>query len=278
LTRSRETLVQQRTDEVNRLQQTLEGANIKLAAVASDGLGVSGREMLAALLGGKADPALLAELAGGRLRAQLPALRQALTGRVQAHHRVLLAQLLAHIDFLEESLAHLQEEIEHALAPFTAATELLQTIPGVGAVVAAPVAEIGTDPARFPSAKHLASWAGGCPGNTQRAGKRLSGKTTQGNVWLRGMLTEAAWAVARPPGTSLHAHDRRIARRHGKYTAAMAAAHRLLVIAYRLLRDQAPYRDLGPTYLDERDAARAERYHVRRLEQLGYSVTLSPAA
>jgi transposase len=192
---------------------------------------------------------------------------------------VLLARLLAHIDFLEERIAHLQEEIEHALAPFTTATELLQTLPGVGAVVAAAlVAELGTDPARFPSAKHLASWAGGCPGNKQSAGKRLSGKTTKGNVWLRGMLTEAAGAVARSPGTSLHAQDHRIARRRGKYKAARAVAHRLLVIAYCLLRDQAPYRDLGPTYLDERATARTERSHVRRLEQLGSTVTLSPAA
>ena len=279
LTRYRKTLVQQRTDEVNRLQKTLEGANIKLAAVASDVLGVSGREMLAALLDGEADPSVLADLARGRLRAKLPALRQALTGRVQPHHRVLLAQLLAHIDFLEEAIAELQVEIEHALAPFTAATELLQTIPGVGAVVAAAlVAEIGTDPTRFPSAKHLASWAGVCPGNKQSAGKRLSGKTTKGNVWLRGMLTEAAWTVARSPGTYLHAQYHRIARRRGKYKAAMAVAHSILIIAYCLLRDQQPYSDLGPTYLDQRDAARTERYHIHRLEQLGYSVALSPAA
>ena len=279
LTRYRKTLVQQRTDEVNRLQKTLEGANIKLAAVASDVLGVSGREMLAALLGGEADPSVLADLARGRLRAKLPALRQALTGRVQAHHRLLLAQLLAHIDFLEESIATLQAEIEHDLEPFTTATEVLQTIPGVGALVAAAlVAEIGTDTPRFPSAKHLASWAGVCPGNKQSAGKRLSGKTTKGNVWLRAMLTEAAWAIARSPGTYLHAQYHRIARRRGKYKAAMAVAHSILIIAYCLLRDGQPYSDLGPTYLDERDAARTERYHIHRLQQLGYSVALTPAA
>jgi transposase len=279
LTRYRKTLVHQRADEVNRLQKTLEGANIKLAAVATDVLGVSGREMLAALLGGEVDPTVLAELARGRLRAKLPALRQALTGRVQVHHRVLLAQLLAHIDFLEESIAQLQAEIEHALVPYAAATELLQTIPGVGAVVAAAlVAEIGTDPTRFPSAKHLASWAGVCPGNKQSAGKRLSGKTTKGNVWLRAMLGEAAWAIARSPGTYLHAHYHRIARRRGKYKAAMAVAHSILIIAYCLLRDHRPYQDLGATYLDERDAARTERYHIHRLEQLGFAVALSPAA
>jgi transposase len=235
--------------------------------------------MLAALLGGEADPSVLADLARGRLRATLPALRQALTGRVQAHQRLLLAQLLAHIDFLEESIATLQAEIEHSLEPFTTATELLQPIPGVGArVAAALVAEIGTDPTRFPSAKHLASWAGVCPGNKQSAGTRLSGKTTKGTVWLRAMLTEAAWAIARSPGTSLHAQYHRIARRRGKYKAAMAVAHRLLIIAYCVLRDGQPYRDLGATSLDERDAARTERYHIHRLEQLGYSVALTPAA
>jgi transposase len=264
LTRSRKTLVQQRADEINRLQKTLEGANLKLAAVASDVLGVSGREMLAALLGGEGDPSVLADLARGRLRAKLPAklpaLRQALTGRVQPHHRVLLAQLLAPIDFLEEAIAELQVEIGQALAPFTAATELRQTIPGVGAVVAAAlVAEMGPDPTRFVSAKHLAAWAGVCPGNTQSAGKRLSGKTTKGNVWLRGMLAEAAWTVARSPGTSRHAQYQRIARRRGKDKAAMAVAHRMLVIASCVLRDQQPYCDLGPPYLDQRDAARTER-------------------
>ena len=277
LTRYRKTLVQQRAQEVNRVQKTLEGANVKLAAVATDVLGVSGRAMLAALLDGQDDPEALAELARGRLRAKLPELRQALQGRVKPHHRILLAQMLAHIDFLEAAIADLHAEIEQALCPFDEAVELLQTIPGIGPVAAAAiVAEIGVDMSRFPSARHLASWAGVCPGNKQSGGKRLSGRTTQGNVWLRGMLGEVAWSIARSKGTYLHAQYHRLARRRGKHKAALAVAHSVLVIIYHLLRDQRPYADLGPDYFDRLDTARIQRHHVHRLEQLGYTVTLQP--
>jgi len=278
LTRYRKTLVQQRADEVNRVQQTLEGANVKLAAVATDVLGVSGRQMLAALLAGQDDPEALAELARGRLRAKLPELRRALEGRVQPHHRVLLAHQLAHIDFLEATIADLQLDIAQALRPFDEAVELLQTIPGVGPVAAmAIVAEIGVDMGRFPSGRHLASWAGVCPGNRESGGKRLSGKTTKGNVWLRGMLGEVAWSIARSKGTYLHAQYHRIARRRGKHKAVVAVAHSVLVIIYHMLRDKRPYADLGPDYFDRLDTARLQRHHVRRLEQLGFSVTLQPA-
>jgi transposase len=277
LTRYRKTLVQARTDEVNRLQKVLEGANLKLASVVSDVLGVSARAMLAALLGGEQDANALAELARGRLRAKLPALRRALAGRVKPHHLVLIGQILAHIDFLEESIVEIHRAIEQRQAAFAPAVELLQTIPGVGEVVAtALVAELGTDMGRFPSAGHLASWAGVCPGNQQSGGKRLSGRTTRGNVWVRAMLAEAVWSIARSRGTYLHAQYHRLARRRGKLKAAMAVAHSLLVIVYCVLRDQRPYRDLGPDYFDQRDAARVERHHVARLEQLGYSVTLTP--
>jgi transposase len=279
LTRYRKTLVQARTDEVNRLQKTLEGANLKLAAVATDVLGVSGRAMLAALLEGEQDPAVLADLARGKLRAKLPALRQALEGRVNPHHLVLLGQLLAHIDFLDATIAELQQAIGRYQEQFRAAVELLQTIPGVGEVVAAAiVAEIGTDMSQFPSAKHLASWAGLCPGNKQSAGKRLGGRTTKGNVWLRAMLGEAAWSIAYARGSYLSAQYPRLARRRGKNKAAMAVAHSLLVIAYCVLRDQRPYAELGADYFDQRDAARIEHHHVKRLEQLGYTVTLTPLA
>lgn len=277
LTRYRKTLVQQRADEVNRIQKTLEGANVKLAAVATDVLGVSGRQMLAALLDGQDDPEALAELARGRLRAKLPELRRALDGRVQPHHRVLLAHQLAHIDFLEATLADLQLDIAQALRPYDEAVDLLQTIPGIGAVAAAAiVAEIGVDMGRFPSGRHLASWAGVCPGNKESGGKRLSGKTTKGNVWLRGMLGEVAWSIARSKGTYLHAQYHRIARRRGKHKAVVAVAHSVLVIIYHMLRDKRPYADLGPDYFDQLDAARLQRHHVRRLEQLGYTVTLQP--
>ncbi len=246
--------------------------------MATDILGASGRDMLAALLGGEQDPAVLAELARGRLRAKLPELRQALAGRVQPQHRALLAQMLAHIDYLEAALADLQVAIEEHLTPFAEAVELLQTIPGVGATAAAAiVAELGVDMGRFPDAKHLASWAGVCPGNKQSGGKRLSGKTTKGNVWLRGMLGEVAWAAARSKGSYPHALFQRVARRRGRPKAILAVAHSLLRSIYFMLRDRQPYRDLGPDHFDRLNTVRLERHHVRRLEQLGYTVTLTPA-
>jgi transposase len=277
LTRYRKALVQQRTQEANRLHKLLEGANIKLAAVATDILGKSGRDMLAALLGGEQDPVVLAELARGKLRAKLPQLRQAFAGRVRPVHLVLLTQILAHIDYLEGAIAELQREIAAALAPFGEAVELLLTIPGVKEVAAAAiVAEIGTDMGRFPSAKHLASWAGVCPGNKQSGGKRLSGKTTKGDVWLRAVLSEVAWANARSKTTYLGAQYRRLARRRGPQKALVAVAHSLIVIIYHMLRDKRPYADLGPDHFDTLDTARLERHHVKRLNALGFGVTLTP--
>jgi len=277
LTRYRRTLVQERTQEVNRVQKLLEDANLKLAAVASDVLGVSGRNMLLALIGGEHDPAVLADLARGKLRAKLPTLRLALEGRVQEHHLVLLTRLLAHVEFLEESLAALQQEIDQRLAADAEALELLRTIPGVGAVAAATlIAEIGTDMSRFPSAKHLASWAGVCPGNHQSGGKRLSGAVTKGDPWLRGVLCEVAQAIGHTKQNYLSAQYQRLARRRGKHKAILAVAHSVLVIVYHVLRDRQPYRDLGAQYFERLDAARIERHHIHRLEQLGYIVTLSP--
>lgn len=277
LTRYRKTLVQERAQEVNRLHKVLEGANLKLAAVATDVLGKSGRAMLEAIMGGGQDAQALADLAQGKLRAKLPALRQALEGRVQPHHRFLLERLLAHIDFLEQSIAQVQQEIEQRLRPFEEAVTLLQSIPGIQAVTAAAiVAEIGVEMDRFPSAKHLASWAGLCPGNKQSGGKRLSGATTAGNAYLRAMLGEAAWTLSRMKDNYLSAQYHRLARRRGKQKAAVAVAHSVLTIIYHLLRDKRPYADLGADYFDKLDAARMERHHVRRLEQLGYVVTLTP--
>ena len=277
LTRYRKSLVQERATAANRLHKVLESANIKLAAVASDVLGVSGRDMLTALIHGEGDPETLAALARGRLREKLPALRQALNGRVKPHHQVLITQILAHIDFLDASIAQLQGEIEQGLAPLTDAVTLLRTIPGVGATAAAViVAEIGTDMSRFVSAKHLASWAGLCPGNRQSGGRRLSGKPTNGDPWLRAVLGEVAWVIARAPGTYLHEHYQRIARRRGRNRAAVAVAHSVLVIAYHVLREKKPFADLGSDYFDQIDAARIQRHHVRRLEQLGYKVDLTP--
>jgi len=199
-----------------------------------------------------------------------------LAGRVTPVHLTLLAQILAHIDFLDGAIGQLHDAIDQRLGPFAEAVALLQTIPGVSATTAAViVAAIGTDMGRFATHKHLASWAGLSPGNKQSGGKRLSGKTTQGNAWLRGLLSECAWASARGKTGYLAAQFRRLARRRGAYKALVAVAHSLLVIIDHVLRDRRPYADLGADHSDKLDAARVERHHVRRLNALGYSVTLT---
>jgi len=269
--------VQERAQEVNRLHKVLEGANVKLTAVATDVLGKSGRLMLAALLGGEQDAEALAELARGRLRAKLPELRLALDGRVEPHHRFLISRILAHIAFLEDSIQHVQQEIEQHLAPFEELLTLAQEVPGIQATAASAIlAEIGPDMARFHSDKHLASWAGVCPGNKQSGGKRLSGATTQGNPYLRAILGEVAWAIAHTKDNYLSAFYHRIARRRGKQKAIMALCHKVLVILYHLWRYKKHYRDLGVDYFDQLDRTRVERHHIHRLEQLGYTVTLTP--
>jgi transposase len=278
LTRYRTTLIQERANEVNRLQKVLEGANIKLASVATDILGRSGRDMLVALVSGTSDAAALAQLARGRLREKLPQLEQALTGQFSAHHRFLIAQQLAHIDFLDASLERVNAEIAERVRPFELALERLQTIPGVGRHTAEVLlAEIGTDLSRFPSAGHLASWAGLCPGNDESAGKRRSGRTRKGSPWLRTALVEAAQAAARTKDTYLAAQYRRLAARRGAKRAAVAVAHSLLVMVYVLLTHHQVYHELGGQYFDARDRQAVQRRLVRRLEALGYAVALQPA-
>jgi transposase len=278
LTRYRTTLVQERATAVNRLQKVLEGANIKLASVATDVVGKSGREILQALVAGATDGAALAQLAHGRLREKIPQLEEALTGQFGAHHRFLIAEQLAHIDFLEAALERVSAEIAVRLRPLEQALERLQTIPGVGRRTAEVlIAELGVDLARFPSARHLASWAGLCPGNDESAGKRRSGRTRKGSPWLRKALVEAAQAAAHTKDTYLAAQFHRLAARRGAKRAAVAVAHSLLVIVYVLLTGQQdPYRDLGSQYFDQRDRQAVQRRLVRRLEALGYSVALEP--
>ena len=279
LTRYRTSLVRERTAVANRLQKTLEGANIKLAAVATDILGKSGRDILVALVDGQTDAADLAQLARGRLREKLPELERALVGRVEAHQRFMLAEQLAHIDFLDASIDRVSAEVAERVRPDADAIERLDAIPGIGRHVAeALVAEIGTDMERFPTAHHLASWAGMCPGNHESAGKRQSGKTRKGSPWLRALLVQAAHAAARTKGTYLAAQYRRLAARRGKSRAAVAVGHTILVIAFHLLQRGTTYHDLGPGYFDERDRQHVERRLVHRLRDLGYRVTLEPMA
>ncbi len=282
LTRYRTALVQERSAEVNRLQKTLEGANIKLAAVATDVMGKSGRQILAGLVGGATDAAALAQLAKGRLRQKLPQLERALVGRFGAHQRFLVARQLAHVDDLDETIAQVSTEIAERLRPFAAELTRLDEIPGVGPWTAEVIiAELGTDMSRFPTDRHAASWAGLCPGNHESAGKRMSGRTRKGNRYLRAALTEAAQAAGRTKATYLGAQYRRLAAHRGKQRAALAVGHTILIIAYHLLTDGTAYHDLGSDYFDRRDHQALERRLVRRLEALGNKVTIErsdPAA
>lgn len=278
LVRYRKSLVRERADASNRLQKTLEGANIKLGMVATDILGASGREILRALIAGREDPAALAALAKGRLRTKQDELAKALTGKLSAHQRFLLGEQLAHIEELEGRIARLSQELDGRLCACArehAALRLLDAIPGVGKTVAETViVEIGVDMSRFPSAAHLASWAGLCPGNNESAGKRKSGKTRKGTPWLRETLVEAARAAARTKGSYLGAQYRRIAARRGAKRAAVAVAHTILVIIYHMLRDGTLYADLGATYFDERDKLAVARRAKKRLQALGFTVTI----
>jgi transposase len=278
LTRYRTALVRERAAEVSRLQKTLEGANIKLASVATDIMGKSGRQMLKALIAGSTDASEMAQLARGKLRAKIPQLEQALRGCFGAHQRFLIAQQLAHIDFLDETIEQLSAEIAERMRPLEEAIERLETIPGVGRRTAeAILAEISPEMSRLPTYRHLASWAGMCPGNDQSGGKRRSGKTTKGNPWLRAALVEAAHA-GRTKETYLSAQYRRLTTRRGKKKAAVAVGHTILVIAYCLLERSCSYEELGGNYFDKRDRQGVERRLVRRLEGLGYKVSLDPVA
>jgi len=306
LTRYRVKLVQERSRQVNRVEKLLEGANIKLSSVASDIFGVSGRLILKELIRGETDSSLLAELAKGRLRKKLKELEKALTGRVEEHHRFMLAELLGHIDYLDEKVELLEKRINQQLEqlsgefvlgentkeelieeavnyltgkplPAILAVALLTTIPGIDWRIAVViVAELGTDMSQFPSSKHAAAWSGVAPGNNESAGKRYSGKTKPGNKALRTMLSQAAWAASRTKNTYLSAQYYRLARRRGKKRAIIAVAHSILVSAYHMLSRHERYHELGNSYFDKRKKAAIVNNLTRRLNKLGYEVRLEP--
>jgi len=275
LTRYRSTFVKERATLVNRIHKALESANIKLASVATDVTGVSGRAILQALLEGKSTPNEMAGLAKGRMREKREELTKALEGHVKAHHRFVLTELLCQIDSLDEAIGRFDEQIVEHCRPFEESVALLDTIPGIARETAEIiVAEIGTDMSRFPSANHLASWAGVAPGNNESAGKRRSGKTTKGNHALGVALNQAANAASHTKNTYLSAQYHRIAARRGKKKAIVAVEHSILIIAYHIIQDKTPYRELGSDYFDKRRPETTAKRLVKRLEHLGFQVAL----
>lgn len=279
LTRYRASLAQEINRIANRIQKVLEDANIKLASVATDTLGASGRAMLEAIIQGEQDSQRLAEMSRGLLRNKIPELREALQGRVTAHHRFLLRELLDHLYFVQSKMQRIEQEVAERLGPFQSEVARLCTIPGVDRVTAwGLLAEIGMSMKQFPDAQHLASWAGLCPGSHESAGKRKSGKIRKGSLWLRRCLCQGAWAVSTKKNNYLSALYRRLAVRRGSKRATIAVAHKLLVIAYYILRDGTCYSDLGADYFDRLNPEGLRRRLTKRLEGLGFKVTLEPSA
>jgi transposase len=290
LTRQRVQLVNEHTATANRVQKVLEDANIKLSSVASNVLGISGRDMIQALIAGDQDPEGLADLARGRLRDKLPQLVAAFEGTLDDHHRFLLQMYWHHLTHLEAMIAQFEARIDEVLQepalnaaagadvlPFPVAVQLLTTIPGVDECTAkAILAETGTEMSRFPGPDNLCSWAGVCPGNNESAGKRHSGKTAKGNRWLRRALTQAAWAASHTKNTYLSTLFRRLAARRGKKRAIVALAHSILTAIYYMLTRHETYTELGANYLDQLHPERLARSLTKRLQALGYAVTLEP--
>jgi len=278
LTRYRKTQIQERAREVNRLHKALEDAGIKLDCVAADIMGKSGRDMLDALVAGERDPEVLANLARRQMRKKIPALREALQGRFEAHHALWIGAILAHLDFLDQQIERLTDAIGEQIAPLTSAVELLCTITGVQSRAAEVIiSEIGGDMSRFPTARHLASWAGQCPGNDQSAGKRRSGKTRNGSKWLDWTLEEVAIAAIRVKGTYLQAQYTRLRPRRGHKKALGAVKHTVICAVWHMLSTGETYRELGGDYFTRRDPERRTKRLIQQLEQLGHTVTLTTA-
>ena len=275
LTRFRKTRIEERTREAQRLDKILQDAGVKLSSVASDVLGRSGRDMLDALVAGTRDPEVLAELARGQLRRKLPALQAALTGRFGAHHALLVSEVLSLLDYLDESIERLSAEIDRVIAPFASQRDRLATAPGIDRRIAeAIIGEIGVDMSCFPTAGHLASWAGMCPGQHESAGKARHGTARHGNSWLQRHLVVAAMATSRAKGTYLNAQYHRLAGRRGKLRARKAVGHTLLVGIWHMLNDGADWAELGEDYFDRRQSPehRARR-KLAELRSLGWNIT-----
>lgn len=280
LTRHRTNLTEKRSQAINELHRTLEGTNLKLTSVATDVTGVSATLMLQALLSGQeTDPKVLADLALGRLRRKIPLLEKALQGKVEAHHKLILTQLLADIDLFDEQILEVSAIIEQRVGRQQELIDRLDEIPGVNRRTAEVVlAELGTDMSRFPSDRHAAAWGGLCPSNKESGGRRYAARSRQGNKALKRALTEAGQAAGRSRNTYLGAQYRRIGARRGKKRGALAVGHSILRIVYHLIKDGTTYRDLGADYFDRRNEASVTRRLVRRLETLGYTVELKKAA
>jgi len=278
LTRHRTQITEEKTRTVNRIHKVLEDANIKLASVASDVLGVSGRAMLAALMQGQEHPVRLAELAQGQLRGKIPELEKALQGRLTEHHRFLLRMLWQQLAQQETWIAELEAKIGELTRPLAVEIERLDAVPGIDRRVAEVLlAEAGPDMSPFPSHQHLSSWAGMCPGNEQSAGKRRRQRITPGNRWLKATLVQAAWAASHTKNSYLASQYRRLAGRRGKKRALIAVGHSILVIYYHMMSETTRYADLGGDFFDRLEPDRLRRYYVRRLERLGYKVALESA-
>jgi transposase len=279
LTSYRKSQIRDRQREMNRLHKVMQDTGIKLDTVATDMMGKSGRAMLDALVSGTTDPVVLADLARGQLRKKLPALRAALEGRFDSEHVLVVGRILAHIDYLDEAIDELSGAIEEQLGPFAPAVELLCTIPGVGRRAAEVIiAETGGDMTAFPTAKHLASWAGMCPGNDESAGKRRSGKTRKGSKWLSQTLVECAKSANRTKNTYLAAQYARLRARRGPNKATIAVCHSILTAVWHMLSTGETYADPGGDFFARRDPERTRKRLVGQLERLGYTVTLQQGA
>lgn len=279
LTRYRAQAAADRTAVGNRISKELEAANIKLGSVASEVMGASGRRMLEAIIAGETDAVKLAGLALGSLKDKRYQLMEALTGRIREHHRTMLRLLLAQWKFLDTLIREIEQDIDKAVAPFLAAVNLIQTIPGISQVSAcAIIAEIGPDMKPFADSAHLAGWSGLCPGNNESAGKHFSGKTRSGNIWLKRILCQVAWAASRTRNSYFAAQFHRLAGKRGKKRAVVAVAHSMLVTIFAMLKTKKTYQDLGGDYFDKLNKDGLKRYCVHKLESMGLKVILQAAA